>query len=222
MPILSFEDINAGYGKKEVLRGLSLRVASGEIVALFGDNGSGKSTALRVAAGVLRPWSGRIVLDGRDISGLLPHEVRRLGISYLPQNARVFKSLSVQENLAVAGHARDRNRDGFVFPATREIRTRRAGLLSGGERQMLAVELALRRDATILLLDEPTANLSRPLVARMLERIAQLAKKEGTGVILVEQNVEEARRVADSEVYLRMGRNRQEKAENTASTQQGE
>jgi len=103
MAILELKTIHAGYGKKEVLRGLSLSVEPGTILALFGGNGAGKSTALRVIAGVIRPWSGSILFKGQDICGLLPHEIRRLGISYLPQNGRVFKSLTVAENLSLAG-----------------------------------------------------------------------------------------------------------------------
>lgn len=206
MPILELIDIHAGYGKKEVLRGLSLSVQPGRILALLGGNGAGKSTALKVAAGILRPWSGRVSFDGKDITDFLPHQTKRLGISYLPQNGRVFGSLSVEENLAVSGSALDGISDRLVFPLTSELGARRAGLLSGGERQMLAIELALRQNASILLLDEPTAALSRPVVARILERLAQLAKTENMGVVLVEQNVEEAERISDDVCHLSNGR----------------
>lgn len=187
MALLVFDSVHAGYGKKQVLRGLSFAVEPGQIVALLGGNGAGKSTALKVAAGILRPWAGRVVFRGEDITGMQPHEIKRRGLSYLPQGGRVFKSLTVAENLAVAGSTG--RHDDFLFPQLRPLRSRRAGLLSGGERQMLAIQMALSVQAAAILLDEPTAALAESLVASLLSGLKSHAIATHTGLVLVEQNV---------------------------------
>jgi len=205
MPLLEFDNIHAGYGKKEVLRGLSFAVEPGQIVALLGGNGAGKSTALKVAAGVLRPWSGRVRFKGEDITGMLPHEVKRRGLSYLPQGGRVFRSLTVAENLAVAGSDGGRTERDQLFPQLRELWSRRAGLLSGGERQMLAIQMAICGEASAILMDEPTAALAGNLATEVLARVGARSREKGASMLLVEQNVELAQRVANVEICVAGG-----------------
>jgi ABC-type branched-subunit amino acid transport system ATPase component len=206
--LLILKAIHAGYGKKKILRDFSLSVAPGEIVALLGGNGAGKSTALKVSAGVIHPWSGHMLLNEQDITGMLPHELKRLGVSYLPQGGRVFRNLTVAENLAVAG-------DGKVKPDPAKLIlgelskfwSRRAGLLSGGERQMLALEMALCSESVILLLDEPTAALSESVAKHILTRLVDVVDAgKRLGVILVEQNVDLARKIANRELQLKDGK----------------
>ena len=215
-PLLTLEDIWASYGKKEVLRGLTFSLSRGEIVALLGGNGSGKSTMLKVISGILRPAKGKVMLGRRDITGLLPHEVQRLGVGYLLQGGRVFPSLTVAENLAVARHGPRpgpsvaRSSPDVVFPALAALGRRRAGLLSGGERQMLAIQMALTRSPQLLLLDEPSAGLAPGLAVDLLQRIVSVAREGMLGVLLVEQNVQEAMKIVDRSFVLVEGRVRQE------------
>jgi ABC-type branched-subunit amino acid transport system ATPase component len=207
MSFLEFENIHAGYGKKEVLHGLSFAVDPGEVVALLGGNGAGKSTALKVAAGVLCPQSGCVRLRGEGITGMEPHEIRGRGLSYLPQGGRVFGSLTVADNLALAGSRHStRNPQEPIFEELAGLRMRRAGLLSGGERQMLAMEMALTSGTDILLLDEPTAALSESTAVWLLARLAEIVREgEHVGILLVEQNVEIACHIADRTLRLAGG-----------------
>lgn len=191
-PILVLEDVHAAYLQKEILRGVSLIVHAGEVVSLLGENGSGKSTTLKVIAGLLKPSRGTIRYQGRELNGLDPAQRQHLGIGYLMQGGRVFPNLTVEENFSLAAtQARQPSTAaalGDWFPALRERRTDRAGLLSGGQRQMLALEIVLGQKPDLLLLDEPTAALSAELGAEILSGIRRYAEATGAAALLVEQN----------------------------------
>lgn len=189
-PLLELRDVHAAYLMKDVLRGVSLAVSFGEIVALVGENGSGKSTVLSVVAGLLRPTRGAVLFEGREIAKLPAYQRQRVGIGYMLQGGRVFPSLTVEENLQLAaeraGRADRKEGPGVWFPSLRERLRDRAGLLSGGQRQMLAVELVIAQRPKLLLLDEPTASLSADLAEMVLERIADYVRNGASGALLVE------------------------------------
>src|SRR5579864_6890859 len=179
-PLLAVEDIHSYYGKSHVLRGISLEVGSGEVVGLLGRNGVGKSTTLKAIAGLLPPSGGRVVLDGAPITGLAAHRVARLGIAYVPEDRRIFRLLTVAENLrtgldrAGVGKARKQQLLDKVyafFPVLAERRHQPGGTLSGGEQQMLAIARAMMLEPKIVLLDEPTEGLMPRMVAQISEII---------------------------------------------------
>ncbi|HEX6748083.1 MAG TPA: ABC transporter ATP-binding protein [Longimicrobium sp.] len=210
---LCIREIHAGFGQKEVLHGITLEVGRGEIVAVLGPNGAGKSTLLHVAAGVLTPRRGSVCLDGRDVTALPAHERVRLGLAYAMQGGRIFPSLSVREHLTIgpAGDAltpagERRLLALKIFPVLRTRLDVRAGLLSGGERQALAVAMALVRCRSVLLLDEPSAGVAPAVAHGILDAVPALAREAGLGVLLVEQNVTGALRVASRAVVLVAGR----------------
>jgi ABC-type branched-subunit amino acid transport system ATPase component len=208
-PQLKMEGIQAGYGAKPVLQGLSLEVRSGELLLLIGANGAGKSTALRVAMGGLKPTHGRVVLDGADITRRPMFERVRLGMAYMMQGGEVFPSLDVQENLAMAvTAARSAGRSDALadvlerFPVLLANARRRAGLLSGGQRQILALCMILTQAPRVLLLDEPTAGLAPSLAKDVLTRLRELGLHLGVGILMVEQRVADALPLADRAVAL--------------------
>lgn len=211
---LSIENIVAGYRKKEILRGASLHVLPGEIVLLIGPNGSGKSTLFRVISGILKPKSGKVVFQGEDITGLEPHAHIEKGIAYLMQGGEVFPSLSVAENLRVAGHrldeARFHERLNWIFqlfPRLKDLQARRAGLLSGGERQMLALGMILLHKPKLLLLDEPSAGGLTPVLAKeVFHTIKRINEEEQVSILLVEQNIRQAVEIAHRIYLLKEGR----------------
>ncbi len=212
--MLQLSQINCYYGGVQVLREVSMRLASGEILGLLGRNGAGKTTTLRAIMGLTRPRSGRIALDGRELTELEPHEIPRLGVAYVPQGRRLFGGLSVAENLrmgllvrASGGHVRDRVLD--LFPVLAERLNQRAETLSGGEQQMLATARALCLEPKVLLLDEPSEGLAPSVVETLLDTIGGL-KALGVAVLLVEQKVEAALQVADRIVFLENGAVRDE------------
>lgn len=209
---LWFEEIHAGYTKRRVLQGLSLEVAAGRVVAMLGTNGAGKSTALKVAAGLRPPQRGRVWLEGSDVTAVPVHARVRRGIGYLMQGGQIFSTLTVEENLQVAARAvRPRSRAQAVqevlelFPALAEASRRRGGLLSGGQRQWLALGMAVVASPRVLLLDEPTAGLSPSAARGLLERVLRLAEERRWAVLLVEQRVREALSVAHQAVILAHG-----------------
>jgi urea transport system ATP-binding protein len=207
--LLNVLSVHAAYGKKDILQGASLSVAEGEIVAVFGGNGSGKSTLLKTIAGLLLPRSGSVNVAGRDITTLAPHERQRLGIGYAGQGGRVFPNLKVRENLSIARSYRRRDvalEQRVRFNAVEALMERRAGLLSGGERQMLALELVFAQAPRLLLLDEPTAALSQGSVKQILSIVLEQVRDTGCAVLLVEQNVYEATQIAHRVVRLVDGR----------------
>jgi len=203
MAELKVEDIYAGYGKKEILRGISFDIKQGEIVALIGPNGAGKSTLLKVIAGVLRPWKGKVWLDGKDITSLSPYEINRLGIGYFLQGGKVFPSLSVRENLGIGalGLSQEEKEKRVeevltIFDNLKGLLDRRVGLISGGERQALALAMILIKKPQVLLLDEPSAGLSPRYVSDFMRKIDEVNKKWFASIILVEQDIAAALKIA--------------------------
>jgi branched-chain amino acid transport system ATP-binding protein len=209
-PLLSVAGLAAGYGKIGVLHGVDLTIAPGEIVALLGPNGAGKTTLLRALSGLL-PWSGEVRFDARSLSGQSPREIARRGLVHVVEGHRVFTQLSVTDNLLLAGYDLPRrDRASRVdealahFPEIAAKRAERAGALSGGQQQMLAVAQGLVRRPRLLMLDEPSAGLSPVLVDRVLV-VVQRLREAGTAVLLVEQLIEKALALADRVYALARG-----------------
>lgn len=210
--MLEIEDLHVAYGSIQALRGINLRVDAGELVTLIGSNGAGKSTTLLTISGVLRPRQGRIRFEGRDLAGVAPHEIVRLGISHCPEGRLIFGRLTVLENLVLgAYHRRDRrgiqadiDRVYTLFPRLAERRHQMAGTLSGGEQQMLAIGRALMSRPRMLLLDEPSLGLAPLLVERIFAVIREL-QQQGVTILLVEQNAYQALRVASRAYVLETG-----------------
>ena len=213
--LLEVQDLSAGYGDADILRGLSIRVDPGELVAVIGPNGAGKSTLLKTLAGLVRPRAGRIALHGVDITGAGTQRVVASGLCYVPQEANVFSALSVWENLTIGawtapGAFDDRARAALeLFPALAARRRARAGTLSGGERQMLAMAMALMVDPRLLLLDEPSAGLAPALQRLLFDRIREINAR-GLGILLVEQNARASLALCHRAYVLAMGRVRAE------------
>ncbi len=212
-PLLDIASIDAGYGAKHVLREVSVDVDRGEIVAIIGHNGAGKSTLLKATMGLIPIRGGRIEFDGTRIDGAHPRNLLRRGIAYVPQGNRVFQALTVWENLQVAAMAvkspipasSRANSALQEFPILADRLQQRAESLSGGERQMLALGMALVLSPRCLLLDEPSLGLAPQVVVAALSRIQDLSREEGVAVMIVEQKVREALRIANRVVVLRNG-----------------
>lgn len=211
-PLLHVEAVHASYGKREVLRGVSLDVARGEIVALIGPNGAGKSTLLKVVAGLLSPEAGRILLEGRDVSCVPVHQRARAGIGYVIQGGAVFPSLSAEDHLRVGALiAAAGGRESSMAPEETALdpaivaRRDPAGLFSGGQRQALAVAAVLATHPVLLLCDEPSAGLAPPLARQIIEGIARVSRKRGLSVLWVEQRVGEVLPLADRAALLHDG-----------------
>ena len=202
--LLEVERINSYYGDSHILFDVSLHVERNEVVALLGRNGAGKSTTLKSLMGLVRPRSGRIVFDGRPTQGLPPHAVAALGVQLVPEERRIFGSLSVEENLVLAGlTAKSRwplDRVWATFPRLQERRRSRGTDLSGGEQQMLAIARALVRDPTIILLDEPFEGLA-PIIVRDLRATCRALAQTGQTIVVVEQNISAAMSLADR-IYI--------------------
>lgn len=209
MTVLQVENVISGYGSMEVLHGLSLQVEEEEIVSMLGPNGAGKTTLLRTIFGVVKPWRGKIYYKGEDISGFPPERLVRMGLAYIPQEYNIFPSLTVQENLEMGAFVREddirpRVEEIFeLFPDISDRRKSRAGELSGGMRQMLAIGRALMLNPEMLLLDEISTGLAPFLVDAIFERVEQL-NKQGVTVFLVEQNAPKALKTSDR-VYILEG-----------------
>ncbi|EMA45303.1 ABC transporter ATP-binding protein [Halococcus saccharolyticus] len=209
-PLLSVEDVHAGYGLTEVLQGVSFDVDRGSVVALVGRNGVGKTTTLRTIVGNLTPTSGRITFDGEDVTGLATEKTVRKGITFVPEDRRVFPGLTVRENIEMGQHgvsAADGPTVDEVLDRFENLREREGSygsVLSGGEQQMLAIARALVADPDLLLLDEPTEGLA-PFIVREIEDIIRELNDDGITVLLVEQNIPVALDVADHAHILAQG-----------------
>jgi branched-chain amino acid transport system ATP-binding protein len=206
--LLEVEQINSYYGDSHILFDVSLRVERNEVVALLGRNGAGKSTTLKSLAGIVQPRSGQIVLDGTRTHGLQPHRVAALGLQLVPEERRIFGTLSVEENLVLAGlTANPRwplDRVWSTFPRLKERRRSRGSDLSGGEQQMLAIARALVREPKILLLDEPFEGLA-PIIVRDLLGICRALADAGQTILIVEQNLSAALSLADRVYFINNG-----------------
>lgn len=209
--MLDVRDLRAGYGKLDVLRGISLSVGSGECVALIGANGAGKSTTLRTICGLLATRAGSIRFDGERIDGLTGHQIVRRGITMCPEGRQVFPEMSVRENLEMGAHARrdaeqkqDLERMLALFPRLGERIAQRAGTLSGGEQEMLAIARALMARPRLCIFDEPSLGLA-PRVVEEVERALARIRAEGMTILLVEQNAAMALRLADRAYVLEAG-----------------
>ncbi len=201
--ILQVQDIHVYYGLAHVLQGVSLQVGRGEVVALLGRNGAGKSTTIKAIMGVVPPRSGKVIFNGLDITGWPPHRIARLGVGYVPETRDVFSHLTAQENLLIAYNRRSRwTPESIVelFPKLAELKNRRGRHLSGGEQQMLAIARALLTGPELLLLDEPSQGLAPIVVESILDALRRL-KGQGLSMLLVEQNFDLALQLADR-VYL--------------------
>lgn len=213
MTVLEVRDVVAGYGPNdEVLRGVNLSVGADEIVGIIGPNGAGKSTLLKVIAGLLKPGRGEIRFVDQSITARLPREICRLGVAYVPQEQNIFPSMTVHENLEIGGFidpqdARRKIDAAFDrFPILGKRRRVAARVLSGGERQVLAMAMALMVDPKVLLLDEPSAGLSPVAAERLFEDIVAI-NRAGTAIAMVEQNAREALTIASRAYILVDGRN---------------
>lgn len=212
--LLSVEDVYAGYIKDlDILQGVNFKIHPGELVVVIGPNGAGKSTLAKTIFGLLTPHRGKIVFDGKNIVGLKSNQIVQRGMCYVPQIANVFPSLTVEENLEMGAFTRSgslkalKERIFNLFPRLVERRRQRAGTLSGGERQQLAMGRALMLQPSLLILDEPSAALSPVLVNSVFELIQRI-NQEGISIILVEQNARKALMMADRGYVLESGRDR--------------
>jgi branched-chain amino acid transport system ATP-binding protein len=196
-PLVRVDDVHTYYGKSHILHGISLSIGAGEVVGLLGRNGVGKSTTLKTIMGLVQPTRGSVVYGGKAITGLPPHKLARMGIGYVPEDRRIFRLLTVMENLRTGldrdGVTEDRRKALLdkvftYFPVLAERRGQAGGTLSGGEQQMLAIARAMMLEPRIILLDEPTEGLM-PRMVSQIRRIIEVLHSEGISILLVEQNV---------------------------------
>ncbi|HVG94272.1 MAG TPA: ABC transporter ATP-binding protein [Planctomycetota bacterium] len=212
--MLEVEGLVVAYGAVEALHGIDLSAAEGEIVALIGANGAGKTTTLKAISGLLPARAGRVLLDGRPITGLAPHKIVGLGVSHAPEGRRIFTDLTVRENLSLGAYvARSRRAEAErlervleLFPRLRERIEQAGGTLSGGEQQMLAIGRALMAAPRMLLLDEPSLGLAPLLVQEIFREIARINREDGATILLVEQNAHMALSLAHRGYVLETGR----------------
>ena len=215
MALLEASNLVAGYGETEILHGVSITVSEGEVITIIGPNGCGKSTLMKAIVGLLRIRTGRVTFRGADISALPPEQIVRTGLCYVPQTNNVFPSLTIRENLEMGAFIRKDDYRGRaeemfrLFPDLALRPAQRAGSLSGGQRQMLAIARALMLDPALVLLDEPSAGLSPAMMGMVFERIREI-NQSGVAVVLVEQNAREALGMSDRGYILVAGENRLE------------
>jgi branched-chain amino acid transport system ATP-binding protein len=217
--LLEVRDLHAGYGKLEILKGVSLDVQSGQVVSIIGPNGAGKSTVFKTLFGLLPARQGRVMLDGENVTNQSPADLLRRGMAYVPQGRNVFPLMTVEENLRLGAYTRPRSAEleaeierlYETFPVLRESRRRRAGDLSGGQQQMLEMARALLLRPRLILLDEPTLGLA-PLVFKEIFRIVASLRRLGQTILMVEQNAAKALEISDYAYVLELGQNRYEGA----------
>ncbi len=211
--MLEVDSIHVGYDGVPALRGVSFRVQQGEIVSIVGSNGAGKSTVLRTVSGLLRPVSGSVTFQGTRLDTLDPHSVVQHGIAHVPEGRRLFARQTVMNNLILGAytHRAKEGREGDLervfglFPVLKERRSQKAGTLSGGEQQMLAIGRGLMLRPKLLMLDEPSLGIAPKLVDKIFETVQELNRKEGITILLVEQNVREALELANRAYVLQTG-----------------
>ena len=217
MSLLTISGLDAGYGDLQILEEIDLEVAEGEYVTIVGPNGAGKSTVMKSVFGLTTRMGGSVVFNGEEITDLRPEQIIRTGIGYVPQSDNVFSSLTVMENLEMGAYILDEVPEAPLrrvldrFPILEERKEQKAGTMSGGQQQMLAMGRALMLDPDLLLLDEPSAGLAPDLVAETFDRIDEI-NADGTAVLMVEQNAKEALRRCDRGYVLVQGQNRYEDA----------
>jgi ABC-type branched-subunit amino acid transport system ATPase component len=205
--LLAIEDLHAGYDGGSVLEGFDMALAPGEAVAILGRNGAGKTTLARTIMGQLRPRRGRIAFGGHDLTRLGPHEIACTGIGYVPQGRDIFNDMTVDENLHVADRARRGIDRAFsMFPALAERRRQRAGALSGGQQQQLAIARALVTQPKLLILDEPTEGVQPSVIDEIMEAVGKIVLSEGLSLILIEQNIDMALTMCSRAVFIDHGR----------------
>jgi urea transport system ATP-binding protein len=209
--MLELRDVHIAYGRTEVVHGIDVAVPPDGVTVILGHNGAGKTTLLRAAVGLLRPRSGQVLLDGEDVTGLRPHQRVRRGLAYVPQGQQSFPQLTTAENLRLVADGRKEGRARTeealdLFPALRSLLARRAGLLSGGQRQQLAIARALITGPRLLILDEPTEGIQPSVVTEIQEAVLALTRRGGLSVLLVEQHVDFALTAATTYVVVESGR----------------
>ncbi len=211
---LEVKDIVAGYGKMEILHGVSIKADPGEFIAIVGPNGSGKSTLLKTIFGLTNIFGGSVLLDGKDITRVPPNKRPYMGMAYVPQTDNVFPNLTIEENLWLSAYPIKERRKAAekieevleLFPRLRERLKQKAGTLSGGERQMLAMARALITDPKVVLLDEPTAGLAPKIAEQVFRKIVEINEKMSITVILVEQNAKRALEISERCYILVQGK----------------
>jgi branched-chain amino acid transport system ATP-binding protein len=217
MALLEAHDIHAGYGKMEILHGVTLKVEPGQIVSIIGPNGAGKSTVFKTIFGLLPVRQGRVIFAGEEVTNHTPEALLRRGMAFVPQGRNVFPLMSVEENLLLGAYIRKRSPELLekveqvyeTFPTLREKRKERAGNLSGGQQQMLEMGRALLLQPKLILLDEPTLGLA-PLVFKEIFRIIEGLRRLGQTILMVEQNAAKALEISDYAYALELGKNRYE------------
>ncbi|HZJ08965.1 MAG TPA: ABC transporter ATP-binding protein [Trueperaceae bacterium] len=210
--MLDVVEVDLGYGEVQVVFGVSLHVDSGELVGLVGGNGSGKSTILRAVSGMIRPWSGSVVLDGEKVDRLNPHDLALRGLAHVPMGRQLFPDMTVEENLSLGAYlpaARKRRQEGFasvyeLFPDLHDKRKAMAGSLSGGQQQMVAIGRALMLHPKVLIMDEPSLGLA-PLLVKEVMQVIRRVSVTGLPILLVEQNVAQVLKVSDRTYVLENG-----------------
>ena len=216
--MLEIRDLYAGYYRDlNILQGVNLTVEKGKMTAVLGANGVGKSTLLKAVYGFIKPNQGQVLLDGTDVVGTPTHRLINLGVSYIPQQTGIFKEMSVEENLMLGAWTFQRDKVRIqlkmeenyeLFPALREKRKQRAGLLSGGQQRMVEVGRTLMTDPKLILVDEPTAGLAKLLSREVYQMLVDLRDRAGLTILLVDQEIRQALKIADHVYVLELGRNK--------------
>jgi branched-chain amino acid transport system ATP-binding protein len=216
--MLEIRDLYAGYYRDlNILQGVNLTVEKGKMTAVLGANGVGKSTLLKAVYGFIKPNQGQVLLDGTDVVGTPTHRLIDLGVSYIPQQTGIFKEMSVEENLMLGAWTFQRDKARIqlkmeenyeLFPALREKRKQRAGLLSGGQQRMVEVGRTLMTDPKLILVDEPTAGLAKLLSREVYQMLVDLRDRAGLTIMLVDQEIRQALKIADHVYVLELGRNK--------------
>ena len=216
MPLLEARDVVSGYGDAEILHGVDIDVGEEEIVTIVGPNGAGKSTLMKAVYGLIDCWSGTVTFEEREVTDLRADEVTEQGLCYVPQRENVFPNLTVRENLEMGAYTdADAREEDFRaafdrFPVLRERQHQKAGAMSGGQQQMLALSSALMLDPSLILVDEPSAGLAPDLVDDMFDQLVGIRDETETAILMVEQNAQQALSVSDRGYVLDMGENRYE------------